>query len=194
MTYLINESDTLTQDSLQKICYEYVSNNKAIAYMSREFKKKMFKISVATFSRFIDQPREQVLNELLKYWDKWDIYAVNIMFLKTLYEMLFHRTSAADTADTASASASASTSTSTSASASTSVSLNEERQNILDPHYSEKSARFHSKYKIKLKHKYNNRKILNTIQVMLRNIHPNPDKRMTPQETKAFFVSIFYEC
>jgi hypothetical protein len=29
---------------------------------------------------------------------------------------------------------------------------------------------------------------------MLRNIHPNPDKRMTPQETKAFFVSIFYEC
>jgi hypothetical protein len=29
---------------------------------------------------------------------------------------------------------------------------------------------------------------------MLRNIHPNPDKRMTPQETKEFFVSIFYEC
>lgn len=202
MTYLINESDTLTQDSLQKICYEYVSNNKAIAYMSREFKKKTFEISVATFSRFIDQPREQVLNELLKYWDKWDIYAVNIMFLKTLYEMLFHRTSAVDTtsaddsadsADTAADTAdTADTSTSTSASAS--MSLNEQRQNILDPHYSEKSARFHSKYKVKLKHKYNNRKILNTIQVMLRNIHPNPDKRMTPQETKAFFVSIFYEC
>ena len=186
MTYLINESDTLTQDSLQKICYEYVSNNKAITYMSREFKKKMEEISVATFSRFIDQPREQVLNELLKYWDKWDIYAVNIMFLKTLYEMLFHRTSAADTTSA--------TSAADTTSASTSMSLNEQRQNILDPHYSEKSARFHSKYKVKLKHKYNNRKILNTIQVMLRNIHPNPDKRMTPQETKAFFVSIFYEC
>ena len=212
MTYLINESDTLTQDSLQKICYEYISNNKAITYMSREFKKKMFNISVATFSRFIDQPREQVLNELLKYWDKWDIYAVNIMFLKTLYEMLFHRATVstdtatdadtdtdtatdtdAETSASATASAAASASASTSSSSS-SVSLNEQRQNILDPHYSEKSARFHSKYKVKLKHKYNNRKILNTIQVMLRNIHPNPDKRMTPQETKAFFVSIFYEC
>ena len=190
MTYLINESDTLTQDSLQKICYEYVSNNKAITYMSREFKKKTFEISVATFSRFIDKPREQVLNELLKYWDKWDIYAVNIMFLKTLYEMLFHRT--ADTATSATASTASASATASSSSAS--VSLNEQRQNILDPHYSEKSARFHSKYKVKLKHKYNNRKILNTIQVMLRNIHPNPDKRMTPQETKAFFVSIFYEC
>jgi hypothetical protein len=110
------------------------------------------------------------------------------MFLKTLYEMLFHRTvDAAASASTTTASASATASSS-------SVSLNEQRQNILDPHYSEKSARFHSKYKVKLKHKYNNRKILNTIQVMLRNIHPNPDKRMTPQETKAFFVSIFYEC
>jgi hypothetical protein len=35
---------------------------------------------------------------------------------------------------------------------------------------------------------------MNTIQIMLRNIHPNPDKRMTPQETKTFLVSIFYEC
>ena len=121
MTYLINESDTLTQDSLQKICYEYVSNNKAITYMSREFKKKTFEISVATFSRFIDQPREQVLNELLKYWDKWDIYAVNIMFLKTLYEMLFHRT--ASTASTASASSSTA-SASASSSSSASMSLN----------------------------------------------------------------------
>ena len=35
---------------------------------------------------------------------------------------------------------------------------------------------------------------MNIIQVMLRNIHPNPDKRMTPEETTAFFVSIFYRC
>jgi hypothetical protein len=51
-----------------------------------------------------------------------------------------------------------------------------------------------SKYKVKPKQKYSSHKIMNAIQVMLRNIHPNPDKRMTPQETKTFFVSIFYEC
>ena len=183
MTYLINENETLTDDSLRKICYEYISNNKAIAYMSRDFKKKMFKISVSTFSRFVEQPREVVLNELLKYWDKWDIYAVNIMFLKTLYEMLFQRDTVSDERDV-----------DTPDTQDSEVSLNEHRQNILDPNYSEKNTHFHSKYKIKLKHKYNNQKIMNTIQVMLRNIHPNPDKRMTPEETKAFFVSIFYEC
>lgn len=199
MTYLINENDTLTQESLHNICYEYVSNNKAIAYMSRDFKKKMFKLSISTFSRFIDKPRETVLNELLKYWDKWDIYAVNIMFLKIVYELLFHR-EATEYAKEDTDSESESESKSTTATASTTntskddVSLNEERQKRFDPNYSEKHAHFHSKYKIKLKDKYNNRKIMNTIQVMLRNIHPNPDKRMTPEETKAFFVSVFYEC
>jgi hypothetical protein len=200
--------------------------------MSRDFKKKMFELSVATFSRFIDQPRELVLNELLKYWDKWDIYAVNIMFLKTIYEILFHRdnigdgtrtagdtttdattttTTTTDTTDTdttdttdatttdattdATADATATdTTTDATTTDATDVSLNEDRQNILDPNYSDKTVNFRSKYKVKLKHKYNHEKIMNTIQVMLRNIHPNPDKRMTPEETKAFFVSIFYEC
>jgi hypothetical protein len=71
----------------------------------------------------------------------------------------------------------------------------DQRQKILDPHYSsDASIVFKNRFKIKLKQKYNNEKIMNTIQIMLRNIHPNPDKRMTPQETKTFFVSIFYEC
>jgi ABC-type Zn2+ transport system substrate-binding protein/surface adhesin len=71
----------------------------------------------------------------------------------------------------------------------------DQRQKILDPHYSsDASIVFKNRFKIKLKQKYNNEKIMNTIQIMLRNIHPDPDKRMTPQETKTFFVSIFYEC
>lgn len=194
MTYLINEQDTLTDESLRKICYTYIRNNRAFTYMSGEFKKKMFRLSVATFARFIDQPREKVLNELLKYWDKWDMYAINIMFLKMLYELVFHtRKIAAPAAphaphddDPDHAPHDDDTET---------HSRNEHRQQILDPKYSDdESIIFKNRYKIKLKEKYNNQKIMNTIQIMLRNIHPNPDKRMTPQETKAFFVSIFYEC
>ena len=189
ITYLIHEHDTLTDDSLGKICYDYVLNNKAFAYMSGEFKKKMFRLSVATFSRFIHQPREKVINELLKYWDKWDMYAINIMFLKIVYEMVFHKRKLEQDPATATATATA-TETDTDT-----HSRNEHRQQILDPKYSsDASIRFKNRYKIKLKQKYNNQKIMNTIQVMLRNIHPNPDKRMDPQETKAFFVSIFYEC
>lgn len=191
MTYLINENDTLTEESLRKICFEYIKNNRAIQYMSREFKKKMFDLSVSTFARFIDQPREKVLNELLTHWDKWDMYAINIMFLKIMYELIFHIEKETQPAH----SPSHSHSPSSLPSHSSSPSQNEKRQQKLDPYYSsDTEIEFKSKYKVKLKQKYNSYKIMNTIQVMLRNIHPNPDKRMTPQETKAFFVSIFYEC
>jgi len=189
MTYLINENETLNEDSLRKICFEYIKHNRAIEYMSREFKKRMFDHSFATFSRFIDQPREKVLNELITYWDKWDMYAINIMFLKIMYELIFH------IERETSESHSPRSRRSPSPSPSPSPSQNEKRQHKLDPYYSsDREIDFTSKYKVKLKQKYNSYKIMNTIQVMLRNIHPNPDKRMTPQETKTFFVSIFYEC
>ena len=193
MTYLINEHDTLTDESLRKICYTYILNNKAFAYMSREFKKKMFGLAVATFTRFVYQPREKVLNELLKYWPKWDIYAINIMFLKMLYELVFHIRKIDDDADDADDTDD--TDDTDDADADRDHSRNEQRQKLLDPQYSsDASIVFKNRFKIKPKQKYNNEKIMNTIQIMLRNIHPNPDKRMTPQETKTFFASIFYEC
>ena len=107
--------------------------------------------------------------------------------------MVFHkRKLEQDTATTATAT---DTATAAADTADTTHSRNEHRQQILDPKYSsDASIIFKNRYKIKLKQKYNNQKIMNTIQIMLRNIHPNPDKRMDPQETKAFFVSIFYEC
>jgi len=157
----------------------------------------MFKLSVATFSRFIDQPRETVLNDLLKYWDKWDIYAVNIMFIKIAYELLFHREAVGtkEEEEEEDSRKSKREHTETSKTTKDKVSLNEDRQQRFDPDpKSEKKIHFHTKYRVKIKDKYNNRKIMNTIQVMLRNIHPNPDKRMTPEETKAFFVSVFYQC
>jgi hypothetical protein len=198
MTYLINEHDTLTEESLRKICYEYISNNRAIEYTSREFKKKMYQLSVATFSHFIGQPREKILNELVKYWDKWDIYAINIMFLKMMYELIFHRDTVTDNNEELHRhhpDHHHSRKQSLDSDDDNTQSLDEARQHILDPHYSsDTKIEFKNRYKIKLKQKYNSHKIMNTIQVMLRNIHPNPDKRMTPQETKAFFVSIFYEC
>jgi hypothetical protein len=147
--------------------------------MSPKCKEQMFHQAVESFSRFIDQPREKTLNELLKYWDKWDIYAINIMFIKMMYQLIFEIEKNDERSDESRPSQS--------------YSHEERRQSILDPHFSDKDIQFHTKYKLIPKHKYNNRKIMNTIQVMLRNIHPSPEKRMTPQETKAFFESIFYE-
>ena len=189
ITYFVNEDEILTDNDLHRICYEYVVNNRALAYMSPKFKENIYHAAVATYQRFVHQPREKVLNELLNYWDKWDVYAVNIMFIRIMYNLIFH----IDKTQGTDAATDAATDDESSADDAVFYSHSERRQSILDPDFIDKNIRFHTKYKLTPKHKYNNRKIMNTLQVMLRNIHPNPDKRMTPQETKAFFKSIFYE-
>ena len=194
MTYLVNERETLTEESLHNICYEFVKHNRAFECMSPQFKKQIYDTSMAIFSRYIHQPREKVLNELLRYWQKWDMYAVNIMFIRILFDLLFRmkRMEHAD-ADAATTPATG-TGTDTSTDAAT-QSQNEERQHKFDTHYSsETKIEFNSKYKVNLKQQHDNYKIMKTIQVMLRNIHPDPEMRMTPEETKAFLVTIFYEC
>jgi curved DNA-binding protein CbpA len=75
----------------------------------------------------------------------------------------------------------------------------EQRQELHDPLHLVKNKdkiRFDERFQIKLKDKYapNNKKLIDVIQIMLRNIHPNPEKRLTPQETKTFFSSVFYDC
>jgi hypothetical protein len=75
----------------------------------------------------------------------------------------------------------------------------EQRQELQDPERLIKNKdkiRFDERFQIKLKEKYatNHKKLIDVIQIMLRNIHPNPEKRLTPQETKTFFSSVFYDC
>ena len=77
----------------------------------------------------------------------------------------------------------------------------DQRQELHDPDTlhlvkNKDTIRFDERFQIKLKDKYaaNNKKLIDVIQIMLRNIHPNPEKRLTPQETKTFFSSVFYDC
>jgi hypothetical protein len=74
----------------------------------------------------------------------------------------------------------------------------EHRQELHDPYLlvNKDKIQFDERFKLKLKEKYsvNHKKLIDVIQIMLRNIHPNPEKRLTPQETKTFFVSVFYDC
>lgn len=92
ITFLVNESDhdhddhTLTEHDLAVIIYQYIVNNRALQNTSHAFKMKYMELCQETFKPFINKPREYVINTLFtKYWNTWDTYANNIMFLKLFY-------------------------------------------------------------------------------------------------------------
>ena len=204
ITFLVNEHHAddrhddrhdLTEDDLAVIIYQYIVNNRALQYTSHAFKMKYMELCQETFKPFITRPREYIINTLFtKYWNTWDTYANNIMFLKLFYGLTMttkktpRPAARAHDRDRAHAHAQ-------------SPSPTEQRQEIHDPDTlhlvkNKDKIRFDERFQIKLKDKYapNHKKLIDVIQIMLRNIHPNPEKRLTPQETKTFFSSVFYEC
>jgi hypothetical protein len=200
ITFLVNEHHDahddahadLTEDDLNVIIYQYIVNNRALQNTSHAFKMKYMELCQETFKPYITRPREYVINTLFtKYWNTWDTYANNIMFLKLFYGLTMNtkktpRHAHAAAHDHAHDHA-------------RSPSPTEQRQELHDPLHLVKNKdkiRFDERFQIKLKDKYapNNKKLIDVIQIMLRNIHPNPEKRLTPQETKTFFSSVFYDC
>jgi serine/threonine protein kinase len=206
ITFLVNESDhghddhTLTEHDLAVIIYQYIVNNRALQNTSHAFKMKYMELCQETFKPFINKPREYVINTLFtKYWNTWDTYANNIMFLKLFYGMTMNTKKTPRPAAAAATAATAHRVTSHKHDHDHPPSPTEQRQELHDPLHLVKNKdkiRFDERFQIKLKDKYapNNKKLIDVIQIMLRNIHPNPEKRLTPQETKTFFSSVFYDC
>jgi hypothetical protein len=211
ITFLVNEHHNdhadahadLTEDDLAVIIYQYIVNNRALQNTSHAFKMKYMELCQETFKPYITRPREYVINTLFtKYWNTWDTYANNIMFLKLFYGLTMNtKKTPRPAAAAAAAREHAHRVTSHKHAHTHSPSPTEQRQEIHDPDplhlvKNKDKIRFDEIFQIKLKDKYapNNKKLIDVIQIMLRNIHPNPEKRLTPQETKTFFSSVFYDC
>jgi serine/threonine protein kinase len=198
ISFLIQESSVLTLEALTEIAYVYTHNNEAIMYMSSEFKEQYMKLCISIYGKYINRPREEIINELIKYWNKWDIYAQNVMFLKLFCSIVIrgnsaytdkkyynggkrrnqHQTPPADT-DTPD--------TDTPATAATTPDTATTDPEI--PVYFEtKQLQLNTFYFL------DEPKIVDIIGFMLLNIHPDPEKRMLPDEVKTVFNSILYHC
>ena len=203
ITFLINDHNSLTEDDLAVIIYQYIMNNRALQNTSHAFKMKYMEMAQQTFKEYTaHKSRGYIINTLFtKYWNTWDTYANNIMFLKLFYGLIMntkkthrHPASSRHTDKHAPPDHKHNTHTHTHTRSPT-----EHRQEIHDPIdliKNKDKIRFDERFQIKLKDKYatNHKKLIDVIQIMLRNIHPNPEKRLTPQETKTFFSSVFYDC
>lgn len=196
ITFLINENEIMTEEDLATMAYTFTLNNRAIDYTSIDFKMKYMELCIDTFSQYVNKPREHVINELSKYWDKWDMYANNIMFIKLFYGMVMdtHRRPSRTKLHTEHSHKSRSRTQDSKRRSS--ISTSQHRQDTLEESHSHLDIKFNEDYQIQLKPKYvlNNNKIIDIIKIMMWNIHPNPNKRLTPEATKAVFNGAFYEC
>ena len=184
ISFLIQESNVLSLEALTEIAYVYTHNNEAIMYMSSEFKEQYMKLCISIYGKYINRPREEIINELIKYWNKWDIYSQNVMFLKLFCSIVIRgNTAYTDKKYVYNGGKRRNQDQTTTATAAATLPA------IPVPVYFEtKQLQLNTYYFL------DEPKIVDIIEFMLLNIHPDPEKRMHPDEVKTVFNSILYHC
>jgi hypothetical protein len=248
ISFLIIEVKTLTYEDLQRISYIYTYNHESLEYMSKEFKIKFMHLCISVYKKYLNKPREEVINKLIQYWPKWDIYAHNVMFIKLFCSVVIkgnkeytgmkgsrgggnknHEKYEDDNnfkyskehKDGTFESPYSEDKQKTYITPHSNIqNENIQNENIQNENNGYNSHGSHGKYKsskltnartplpelnldemfesnkIVLKSYYflKDNKILDIMEFMLWNIHPDPDKRLLPEQAKAIFNSIFYYC
>ena len=188
ISFLIIESETntLTYENLKEIAYTFTYNHEALTYMSGDFKDKYMKLCISVYKKYIDRPREEVINKLIQYWQKWDIYSNNVMFIRLFYSIVIkidHEYKDVESSGERSSRGGGGGTENTDALKTT------------DPHPQEADMLFETT-KMKLKSFYflNDNKIVDIIEFIIMNMHPDPEKRLLPEEAKNMFNAILNKC
>ena len=182
------------------MAYIHTYNNDSFEYMSNEFKIKYMHLCISIYKKYINKPREEVINKLIKFWPKWDIYSQNVMFIKLIYSIVIKGNNEYDMKGGKNKNNNNNNKNNNNNDKKDNSPYNEENSNmnisiktplpplILNEMFETKTLKLKSYYFLK------DNKILDILEFMMWNIHPDPEKRLLPEEAKDIFNTLFYDC
>ena len=89
INYLLHIKNTLDISDIKKIVVNYISTNISLSIFSSEFKKEYVNTCINYFKKFINYDKNHIIKNLLKFYKTWDLYALNILYLK-FFGYFFH--------------------------------------------------------------------------------------------------------
>jgi serine/threonine protein kinase len=81
INYVINVNSNLTYEELVVLVDTNVKANPALHIFSEEFFKRYRDLTINTYKKYTNIPGENVVTELVKNCNTWDIYSLSVMFL-----------------------------------------------------------------------------------------------------------------
>lgn len=83
INFIVNNDKLPTSDMLNIMLSEYFSNYLFLHGFSQKFLDDLKKCYLVKFTKLCQKKdKNKVIDELLGYWDTWDMYALSIMFIK----------------------------------------------------------------------------------------------------------------
>ena len=80
--YLIKNNETsLTFSAIDSICNNFISNMSILSLFSQQYKDNYYKLSMECLKKYINKPKIDIINEILKHSSTWDNYELSILYL-----------------------------------------------------------------------------------------------------------------
>jgi hypothetical protein len=76
-----NGEETLSYSAIETICEYFVENNCVMDLFSQRYRENYYKLCVDTLKVYINKPKKVIINDILRFWNTWDNYSVNILYL-----------------------------------------------------------------------------------------------------------------
>ena len=80
--YLIKSNETsLSFSAIDSICNNFISNMSILSLFSQQYKENYYKKSMECLKKYINKPKIDIINEILKHSSTWDNYELSILYL-----------------------------------------------------------------------------------------------------------------
>lgn len=80
--YLIkNNENSLSFVEIDSICNNFVKNMNVLSLFSQQYKENYYKSCMDYLKKYINKPKIEIINEILKYSNTWDNYELSILYL-----------------------------------------------------------------------------------------------------------------
>jgi hypothetical protein len=86
------EKKSISQTDIEEICKAFIVKNQALRGFSDEFIKNYFNSCVLQALSFsiVNEPREKIVEKIIKHANTWDNYSLSAFFLSIIYQIQIH--------------------------------------------------------------------------------------------------------
>jgi hypothetical protein len=80
--YIIqNDILYISYSFIEEICEVYINNLSILNLFSENYKESYKASCIKSLNKYINKPKTYIINDILNYYDKWDVYSLSVLYL-----------------------------------------------------------------------------------------------------------------
>ena len=80
--FIKNDMSTISYSFIEEFCEEFIENLSILRLFSENYKKNYKENCIETMKKYINLPKNKIIDDILERNDKWDIYGISMLYIQ----------------------------------------------------------------------------------------------------------------